>query len=539
MAFLKRYLAYFFLTIGISSALFHLAMHLEGDHHPWYVGPYWTVSTMTTLGLGDVWFDEWPGLLLTSVMVLVGLVFMLVLLPLMLMQFPLWVEARSASRVNRELPASMQGHVVLTHRDPITEHLVERLLRYGTPYVLILTDLDEALRLQELGWSVMVGELDSPETYRAARLDQAGLLAATGSDMRNSNAVFTARNVAPEVSILSTADRSISVDVLQLAGSTRVLQLSTVMGRSLARRVIGGDAQAHVVGRFGQVLIAEANAARTPLVGKRLKETNLRELVDISVVGTWERGEFSVAGPETEISPHTVLMLAGTREQLLDYSATMAIYNVSADPLVVIGGGRVGTATARALESRGIDYRIVEREPSRCHGGKYVLGEAADPAVLEVAGIEKAPSVVITTHDDDTNIFMTLYCRKLRPDVHIVSRATFHKNVETLHRAGADFVLSSASMGAGAIFNLLEGGETVTITEGLEIFQVPVPQRLAGKSLAESRLRQESGCTVVALQTEAGMQTNPDPDTPIPEGAEVVLIGTRDAEARFFERFVD
>lgn len=537
VAFLRRYIASFAAVVVISSALFHLAMYLEGQDHRWYIGPYWSISTMTTLGLGDVWFAEWPGLLLTSVVVLTGLVFMLVLLPLLLVQFPQWVEARSVSRVRRELPRDMRGHVVLTHRDPITEHLVERLELYGTPYVLIVADVQEALLLFDLGWSVMIGELDSPETYRAARLDQASLMAATGPDVRNSNAVFTARSVAPDVAILATADRKISKEVLQLAGSTRVLEIAATMGRSLARRVIGGDALSHVVGAFGEVLIAEANAARTPLVGKLLRETNLRNLVDVSVVGTWTRGQFQVAGPDTEIGPHTVLMLAGTREQLSDYNATMAIYNVSSDPILIIGGGRVGSATADAMAKRGVDFRVVDRDRPRCADEHYVQGEAADATVLEEAGIATAPTVVITTHDDDTNIFLTLYCRRLRPDVHIVSRATFDKNVETLHRAGADFVLSTASLGSGAIFNLLEGGDTVTITEGLEIFQVPVPSKLANRTLADCNLRHETGCTVVAIKTAEGTQTNPDPLSVLPEGAEAVLIGTRDAEARFFERY--
>lgn len=539
MAFLRRYLAYFALVVVTTSGLFHLAMYSEGQSHAWWIGPYWTISTMTTLGLGDLIFLEWPGQLLTSVTVLVGLVFLLVLLPMLLIRFPQWVEAQGATRVRRKLPPSTRGHVVLIHKDPITEHLVKRLQRYGTDYVLIVSEVQEALRLADLGWSVMVGELDSPETYHAARLDQASLMAATGTDERNSNVVFTARSVAPDVAILSTADRAISTEVLQLAGSTRVVQLASLMARGLARRVIGGDALAHIVGRFGEVLIAEANAARTPLVGKRLKETNLRDLVDVNVVGVWDRGDFEVAGPETEIRPHTVLMLAGTREQLLDYNTTMAIYNVSAEPILVIGGGRVGSATAQALATRGIDYRVVERDPSRCVDEHYIQGEAADAAILERAGIAKTPTIVITTHDDDTNIFLALYCRRLRPDVHIVSRATFDKHVKTLHRAGTDFVLSTASMGATAIFNLLEGGDAVTITEGLEIFQVPIPDKLAGLSLAECDLRRETGCTVVALATSEGMQTNPDPTVELPADGEFVLIGTRDAEARFFERYVD
>jgi len=514
-------------------------MGFEGQHHGWWIGPYWAVSTMTTLGLGDLVFESWPGQMLTVLAVLTGIVFMLVLLPLLLIQFPLWVEAQSAARIRRMLSRELSGHVVLTHFDPVTEQLVERLQQYGTPYVLLVAEVEQAIRLSDRGLSIMLGALDHPETYRAARLGRASLMAATGTDVQNSNAVFTARSVAPDVPILATADQPMSVDVLQLAGSTRVLQLRATLARGLARRVLGTDALTHIVGRFDELLIAEANAARTPLAGKTLQETKLREIADVSVVGVWDRGEFKVADPDTEIGPHTVLVLAGTREQLTDYDAAFAIYNVSAEPVVVIGGGRVGQATARALAFRGIEYRIVERDPALCQDEHAVQGDASDPAVLVRAGIERTPSVVITTHDDDTNVFLALYCRRLRPDVQIVSRATFEKNVETLHRAGTDFVLSIASLGAGAISSLLEGGDMVTLSEGLNLFKVPIPAALAGQSLAESKLREECGCTVVALQTAQGMRINPDAATLLPADAEAVLIGTRDAEVRFLERFAD
>jgi Trk K+ transport system NAD-binding subunit len=94
-----------------------------------------------------------------------------------------------------------------------------------------------------------------------------------------------------------------------------VLQLAEMMGQGLARRVTGRDAKSHVIGRFGELLIAEAGAAGTPLVGRTLREIRLPDHANVNVVGVWERGEFSAAGPNTKILPSTVLLLAGTRAQ--------------------------------------------------------------------------------------------------------------------------------------------------------------------------------------------------------------------------------
>jgi len=132
---------------------------------------------------------------------------------------------------------------------------------------------------------------------------------------------------------------------------------------------------------------------------------------------------------------------------------------------------------------------------------------------------------------------LALYCRRLRPDMQIVSRATYERNVETLHRAGADFVVSLTTMGANAIFNVLERGEVVTVSEGLNLFKLTVPAELVGRPLAETGLREDTGCSVVALMGAEGLRIGPPAHEPLPADADLVLIGTREAEQRFLQRF--
>ncbi|PON10708.1 potassium transporter TrkA, partial [Candidatus Entotheonella serta] len=88
--------------------------------------------------------------------------------------------------------------------------------------------------------------------------------------------------------------------------------------------------------------------------------------------------------------------------------------------------------------------------------------------------------MVATTHDDDLNVYLTLLCRHLRPDIQIISRATLERNVPTLHRAGADFVMSYASLGANTIWNFLMQNDVLMISEGLSVFQVSLPTTLVG-----------------------------------------------------------
>jgi Trk K+ transport system NAD-binding subunit len=220
------------------------------------------------------------------------------------------------------------------------------------------------------------------------------------------------------------------------------------------------------------------------------------------------------------------------------YDELFCIYNVSNTPVVILGGGRVGRATARALARRDVDYRVVEALPDRIRDpDTYILGSAANLSVLEKAGIREAPTVIITPHDDDLNVYLTIYCRQLRSDIQILSRATHERNVATLHRAGADSVLSYASMGASAAMNLLQRNKILMVAEGLDLFEVRVPEKLADKTIAETSIRENTGCSVVAIRTEGGIKVVPDPLAILPPDAEIVLIGTAEAESRFLELY--
>jgi Trk K+ transport system NAD-binding subunit len=167
----------------------------------------------------------------------------------------------------------------------------------------------------------------------------------------------------------------------------------------------------------------------------------------------------------------------------------------------------------------------------------YVLGSAADLSVLERAGIRDAPTAIITTNDDAVNSYLTIYCRRLRPHMQIVSRPNLERNIPTLHRAGADLVMSYASMGADTILNVLQQSEVFMVAVGLDVFRSPAPRRLAKRTLAESGIREKTGCLVLAIESNGDIKVNPPPNAVISEGDELILIGTTEAEREFLAEF--
>ena len=540
LKFFYRFFIFLFLLMLVYTVLFHELQAMEGRDHTWFTGLYWTLTTMTTLGYGDIVFTSDIGRLFSMCVLMTGLTTLIIVLPVAFVEFIYrpWLSAHSIARAPRSLEPTFQDHVIITHHDEVTNSLSARLKQYGNNYVFIIPDLDEALLLHDRGVNVVYGDLDNSETYRHANVNRAALVVATGKDTLNTSIAFTVRNINRDIPILATANSPDSVDILELAGCTHVIQLGQQMGQLLARLASSVDSMSHVLGNVEDLMVADASIVDTPLIGKTLRETRLRELTGVTVVGVWERGRFRVIAPDTPLTERMILVLIGTESQITSYNELFAIYNVSDPPIVIIGGGRVGRSAGATLADRGLDYRIIEQQADRIRNEKhYVLGDAADIETMKKAGLMDAPTVIITSHEDDMNIYLTIYCRKLRPDIQIITRAKQERNVEALHRAGADFVMSYASMGANIILNLLKRNDIVMITEGLNFFRVRLPRELAGRTIADSQIYQETGCYITAVFTGKESIVSPPPSMKLTTGCEILLIGTIEAENRYLERY--
>ncbi len=544
LVLLAKFIVFILSTIVLYSICFHLLMLYEGRHYSWITGLYWTLTVMSTLGFGDITFSTDLGLLFTIMVLASGVILLLIMLPFTFIQFfySPWLEAQSKSRTPRELPETTSGHIIITCLDPITEKLVAKLKRRGFQYVLIVAELQRAAELYDAGYKVVVGDPDDPETYHRLRVENAALVVATNDDMINTSVAFTVREITRSVPIVASADNENSLDILQFPGNTHVFQFTRMLGHALGNRTLGLGRPVNFVSSFDKLHIAEISAVQTSLGGKTLADIGMRGKTGVTVVGLWEKGRFQVPRPETVIRSKTLLLLAGTNKQLDRFEDLYAIaqgaHAIDA-PVLILGGGRVGLAVAEKLEENHLLYRIVEKRltVTAGRGERFIEGDAADIKVLEQAGVMEARTVIITTHNDAMNIYLAFYCRQLRPDMQIISRATHERSVAKLHMAGADLVLSYASMGANSIINILKNDEISMFTEGLNIFRRPMPAALAGKNLVDSQIRQTTGCSVIALKSAGKLIVGPDPLLPLKQQEELILIGTTEAEQAFLERF--
>ena len=164
-------------------------------------------------------------------------------------------------------------------------------------------------------------------------------------------------------------------------------------------------------------------------------------------------------------------------------------------------------------------------------------GDATNPEVLVQAGVKEAPSVLLTTKDDALNIYLAFQCRRLNPDLRIVSRIRHERNIEAIHRAGADFVPGSASLGVEATFSILKGREVIVLGEGVDLFSEPLPRMLDGKTLAESNIGAQTGLNVIAVQQNGEVVTSSPASITLRPGAELLMFGDAHQRRQFVELF--
>jgi voltage-gated potassium channel len=212
-------------------------------------------------------------------------------------------------------------------------------------------------------------------------------------------------------------------------------------------------------------------------------------------------------------------------------------------PVLVIGAGKVGQAAARALKQKALVVYALDRDEKALallapHVDEIHAGDAADRQTIERAGIGRTASVLLTTNDDAVNIYL-VFCRKLNPDVRIVSRITHERNVEAIHRAGADFVLSYTSLGVDSIMSLVNDAATVMLGEGVRLFEVRVPPSLVGRPLSQTGIGSRTGLSIVAIEDQQTLTTQLTGETLLPKAGTLLILGNADQRQRFAEAFED
>ncbi|HUV04445.1 MAG TPA: NAD-binding protein [Armatimonadota bacterium] len=212
------------------------------------------------------------------------------------------------------------------------------------------------------------------------------------------------------------------------------------------------------------------------------------------------------------------------------------------DHYIICGHGRMGQAIAAEFRARKVPFVVVENNPEQlprlvAEKVLFVEGDATDEKSLLAAGVERAKGLITVAPTDADNTFIVLTAKGINPNLFVVARSITIEDEPKLRRAGADRVMSPYVLGGKRMAWSVLRPNVVAFLEGamqseslqLEITEVTVTgdSEFANKTIRESRIREKSGATVIALKSRSGaMTSSPSPDVEIEEGDVLVAVGT-------------
>jgi voltage-gated potassium channel len=305
------------MLIGIAG--FH---YIEG--WTWFEGFYMVLTTITTIGYGELHKLSSAGRLFNSFIIVAGVALVLLLTggaAQALLEFEL-ESVFGRRRMEREI-SRLSGHYVICGAGRVGRSVARELVRKPLPFVVIDTDDAKLKRYNETGWLTLQGDATHEAVLRQARVEHAkGLVAATTTDALNIYVILTARGLNPKLQIIARASEEDAEKHLLTAGANAVVSPYNFAGYRIAQTFM----RPHVVDFFDTAMDREHKLEieevqvkpGSAIGGKTLEASRLRResgVIVLAIKGEGSEMRFNPA-PDCVIHPGDRLIAMGDPEGL-------------------------------------------------------------------------------------------------------------------------------------------------------------------------------------------------------------------------------
>lgn len=165
---------------------------------------------------------------------------------------------------------------------------------------------------------------------------------------------------------------------------------------------------------------------------------------------------------------------------------------------VIVGYGRVGTRTARILQTEGHDVVIVENDPdkvqrARKDGFETVAGDGDDESVLAETGLDEADAIGGLTGDLNVNFTACMIAREYGCRTVLRIDEDYRTEIYETYAADVDEIIYPERLGAAGAKTALMGGDfnvLADLAEQLTVTSVSIPDGspVIGKRVVEVEL---------------------------------------------------
>lgn len=285
------------------------------------------VITLTTIGYGEVQPLSVPGRWFTLALIFGGLsVYSYAVTQLG--QYLIGGDlARDLKRRRRRwLMNSLNNHFVIVGYGRLGREVAAELQHAGRQVVVIDTDPHAIVGCEEAGLIALEGDAALDDTLRAVGIERAeGLAVATASNAVNVLITLSARQLSPDLMILTRVDGTEAASKAKRAGATSVISPYGLGGTHMALGLLRPDARTFVeqaTVRTNAQIAFEDIKLGNGLIGT-LGSLNLRSTYRVLVVAVRRPGGELVGlpGSDTKLQEGDVVVAVGQPSDLARFAA--------------------------------------------------------------------------------------------------------------------------------------------------------------------------------------------------------------------------
>lgn len=391
-------------------------------------------------------------------------------------------------------------NILLTGDSQLARRIIDALMHRHQIVCIRPKDSGGNWDTERLNAHLLTGEPTHPQTLREAGVETSDVfIGATNSDERNIVACITARRLGAKRTICVVNGKSFFSSAEDGAELSRTLGIDQVvrpidqLAQELTRIILTPGAievQSVAGGRLSlfRYLVSE-NAAG---VHRPLAELDLP--VGSRLVNLRRGAETLIPRGDTVLLPGDKVMAMGLSESLIELGTLLRAKLKERHEAVIVGGGRVGRAVARALSRARYQVKVIDTDPGKCRvvsertPALALLGDGTDVEFLTQERVGDAPVVVAVTSSDERNLLVSLIAKQLGAR-RVVTRADRLSNELLFEQVGVDVVRSAKGAALRSILQSIDEDEAEIHAE-LEhgaacVFELTVPERARAVSIAE------------------------------------------------------
>ena len=307
-------------TLAIGTAGFTII-----DHYPLFDAFYMTLTTMTTVGYGEIHPLSHAGRIFNSFLIMFGVTTILIAIGAMT-QTIIEIEMgdRLYQRRNKRMIDKLKNHFIVCGYGRVGRGAAAELLQAKVPFVVVDQNPERTERAMLAGMLAVTADATHDDTLRQAGIAHArGLVAALATDADNLFVLLSAKGLNPNLYVAVRAAEEGAEEKMRRAGANSVFAPYALTGHRLAQALL----RPHVVQfldfttqAIGQDISLEqvAVAADSEMVGKSIRDMQLGRDLGVIVMAIRNRDGQMQFNPSADTAIHggDFLIVMGRQESL-------------------------------------------------------------------------------------------------------------------------------------------------------------------------------------------------------------------------------